>query len=145
MFRPMTFEQYYYHAYRSNGYDVSPEPVEKVAAAQNVDPVLAKLAKAVFDQTRLDGIPYETPQQRLADAFKVAQAFVAHVEECKKTASTVAVGLVDHLLDAAKKYAEAHRLSIEPAEALKLAAVTIEESEASVPYPGAEKLIELVG
>jgi hypothetical protein len=87
---PQTLDEFYSVVLAENGIKIAEEQVEKIAAERGEDPVRAKIAKAIYDQTLVDCIEYASGAERKADAFKVAEAYIKHIEASKTAATKVA-------------------------------------------------------
>jgi hypothetical protein len=91
---PRTLDEFYSAVMAENGIKLAEDQVEKVAAARGEDPVRAKIAKAIYDQTLVDCLDYASSAERKSDAFKMAEAYIKHIEESKTAATKVASDLL---------------------------------------------------
>jgi hypothetical protein len=125
---------FYSTSLKMNGINVPPaENLAKVAAAQGVDIGVVKLAKAYFERLQRDGVPYQSEQARSADAMKMAQAYVNHVETRKTAAANIANGLANYLEKCAADFCVKNGIKLSPADAVKIAAMQKSASELDDP------------
>lgn len=140
---PMSFDDFYRQTMAANGLVIETEPVEKLAEARGVDPAIAKLAKAVFDQTRLDGIEYEHPKARLEDAFKVAEAYVSYMDEIKTSSTKLAADLMRVAAHAIEGYLAHNGVDMATSDGIKIAAICVEDTINKVAAPGSDFVMRM--
>lgn len=142
---PMTLDEFYCQTMEANGIVREPEPIEKVAEAQGVDVVVAKLAKAIYDQSRIDDVKYASAKDRLEDSFKVAKAYVAYMDETKTAATKLAGDLARVAAYAIEGYLAQHGISeITAADGVKVAAVCVEEAQQKIAEPGSDFVMKMI-
>jgi hypothetical protein len=114
----------------------APDDLEKVAEAKGISIKVAQLAKAYFEQLQLDKIPYESEEQRAADAMKMAEGYYTHVEDNEKEAASTADSITRFLKHAAEGFLAQNNIALSADEAIKIAALDIESEEKIASFNG---------
>ena len=145
MHAPMPLDEFYRQTMAANGIVREPEPVEKVAEARGEDVEVAKLAKAVFDQTRLDDVKYASAKDRLDDSFKIARAYVDYMTSVKTASANLANNLLRVAAHAVEGYLAQNGISkLSAFDGIKIAAVCAEELIQKVAEPGSDFAMEML-
>lgn len=119
---PRTLEEFYSTILEDNGIKLASQDVMKIAEARGEDPVKAKLAEAVYNQTLIDCLEYASRQERVADSVKMAEAYMKHIEDSKAAATKVASDLLRVATFAVEGYLAQNGISqLTAAEGVKIA------------------------
>ena len=145
MYEPMSLTDFYHQALASNGITIESEPVEKIAEARGVDPVVAKIAKAVFDQSRIDNVEFDSQKTRCEDSFKIAEAYVRYMDDVKIASTKLAADLARVASFAIEGFLAQHGISdVTASDGIKIAAVCVEELEQKVAEPGSDFVMRMM-
>ncbi len=121
MFAVPSLDEFYSATLKSNGFVPPVDEIAKVAAAQNIDVETAKIARAIFEQLQLDGVPYESNAAMLADSIKMAGAYLGLIEESKAEAQKLAAELHKVAKLALENFLTHNRIELDSNEAVKIA------------------------
>jgi hypothetical protein len=121
MFAVPSLDEFYSATLKSNGFVPPADEIAKVAAAQNIDVETAKIARAIFEQLQLDGVPYESNAAMLADSIKMAGAYLGLIEESKAEAQKLAAELHKVAKLALENFLTHNRIELDSNEAVKIA------------------------
>lgn len=131
MFEPMPLDEFYAATLKQNGFVPPKEDIEKVAEVRKVDVEVVKIARVIFDQLTLDKVPYEDEKAMLEDSFKLAGAYLKHVEEAKAATAKLATDLHRVARHAIEGYLAQHGVKLDAQDGLKIAAIHGEELKAA--------------
>lgn len=145
MHAPMNLEDFYRKTMEANGIVRESESIDKIAEAKGVDAAMIKMAKAVYDQTLIDDVSYDTPQQRLSDAMKIAESYVNYMDSVKTASNVLATDLLRVASHAVEGYLSQRGISdLSAIDGVKIAAVCGEELIAKVAEPGSDFVMRMM-
>ena len=121
MLAPLTIKEFYAQTLKQAGFTPPEDQIEKFAAANKLDLETTKLASAIFEQLQLDGVKYETHQDMLQDALKIAHAYADHVKEASAQAEKIAGDLHRVARHAVEGYLAQHGIDLNADEGVKIA------------------------
>jgi hypothetical protein len=121
VFAPLSLHEFYAETLKQANFEPPKEELEKVAAARNIPLETLKIARSIFEQLQLDGVPYESSSAMLEDSIKIATAYVNHVQDAKASADKLAGDLHRVARHAVEGYLSAQGIELDADEGVKIA------------------------
>lgn len=127
---PVTLDEFYAETMKANGVAIPTDvDIEKLAAARNVTPAVAKTAQAIYNQMLIDGVEHATAQDKLADALAVAQNFIAHNRKVAAFGASLAAELKTACAAAAQAVLTKHEIELSTYDAVKMGELALAHAD----------------
>lgn len=144
MLSPLTIKEFYAQTLKQAGFTPPDDQIEKFASANKLDLETTKIASAVFEQLQLDGVKYDTHQDMLQDALKIAHAFADHVKEASAQAEKIAGDLHRVARHAIEGYLAQHGIDLNADEGVKIAGLQAQSFQELTQKQAALRQLELL-